>query len=397
MPQETTRLKILIVNRMLGVMFGGGESFDFNAARYLQKNGHEVTLITGCSLTGKRYLHYERLNTVYIPCPNLQHYAHLTEKLNNKLSAAFYHLDKAIFERAVYRWCVQQGKGAFDIVQCCSLFGLSVRLLERFKQPVIAWLPGPPSGLERKFLCRLIQKPRFGLFTHGSPEWTLNDMGFVRNRDFTIIEPGVELSKIDAIRAGSANMRGELGLSQNSLLGITTARLVPIKNHRLLLESISLAKQRGVLWHWLIIGEGLLEQKLRNQARRFGIDSHIHFLGYQQQSEVHKWLATANLFALTSTYENFSIATLEAMAHQLPVIGTRVGYLQHLIENTQAGMVVACNNKEQLADALMKMADPMVRQQYTKHGRAFVDRLDWPLIAERLERLYEKVIEGIAV
>ena len=101
-----------------------------------------------------------------------------------------------------------------------------------------------------------------------------------------------------------------------------------------------------------------------------------------------------DLFALTSVYENYSNAVLEAMAYGLPVIGTEVGYLQHLIPKAQAGMVVPSNNKDRLADALVEMANPIVRKRYAEHGRAFVEHLDWPIIAERLERLYLNVING---
>ena len=82
------------------------------------------------------------------------------------------------------------------------------------------------------------------------------------------------------------------------------------------------------------------------------------------------------------------------MAHRLPVIGTRVGYLQHLIGDAEAGLVVSPDQPVELAAALAYMADPTVRADYGRKGRAFVERLDWPLIAEKLDRLYQQVITG---
>lgn len=387
-------MKVLIVNRALGTLFGGGESFDYNAARFLASRGHEVTLITGKPLWGVINNTFPDLNIIYVASPNLRRYAYATEKINSKLSAAFYHIDNALFEWAVLRWFAAQSKNVFDIVHCCSLFHLPEKLLNRYKQPVISWLPGPPSARVRGRLLRLVANSHFGLFAHGSPEWTLLSMGFVRGSEFEIIEPGIDLSTVDSITPGRCIQRRQLGIGTEELLGVTTARLVPVKNLPLLVEALGSAKKRGVIWHWLFIGDGPLASELKQRAATLGISSQIHFLGQQAPQDVHAWLAVADLFALTSNYENFSIATLEAMAHSLPVIGTEVGYLKVLISEAKAGRVVSPSNSEQLATTLVELAEVKNREGYGQAGRQFVERLDWPNIAQRLEALYQQAIKG---
>ena len=387
-------MKILIVNRALGTLFGGGESFDYNAALHLSSLGHKVTLITGKPLFKPAKNNFPDMEVIYVPAPNLRRFAYATELINSKISAAFYHLDNAIFELAVFRWCKRLPKNNFDIIQCCSLFGLPESLLNNFDQPVISWLPGPPSGRVRARLPRLIANPHFGLFAHGSPEWDLMKMDFVRGKEYEIIEPGIDLSAIDAIKPDRYLKRKQLGLGVESLLGITTARLVPVKNHKLLLKALAGAKRQGVIWHWLFIGDGPLASDLKQYAQQLGISKQVHFLGHQNQQEVHAFLAIADIFALTSSYENFSIATLEAMAHRLPVIGTEVGYLQVLISEAKAGRVVPSSDSDQLATTLVELAEAENRLVFGQAGRNFVERLDWPNIAQRLETFYQKVIKG---
>ena len=387
-------MNILIVNRALGTLWGGGESFDYNAARHLVKRGHRVTLITGKPLWGQPRNAPSDANVVYVPAPFVRRFAYMTEGVNSKLSAAFRHLDKALFERAVWRWYSSQEPGAFDIVQCCSLFSLPGRLLSASRQPVVSWLPGPPSGRVRRLLPGLLAARHFGLFTRGSSEWTLRDMGFERANDYEIIEPGVDLDIIDGISVDRETLRGTLGIAPDVLCGVTTARLVPVKNHALLLEGIAEAKRRGVAWHWLFIGDGPLEAKLTQRAKALGVLDHTHFLGYRPQGEVYRWLAASDLFALASSYESYSIATLEAMAHRLPIVGTSVGYLKELIEKAEAGRIFDSTDSDGLAAALVDLANSSQRQGYGQAGRAFVERLDWPHIALRLERFYAQVIEG---
>ncbi|MBO9480325.1 glycosyltransferase family 4 protein [Salinisphaera sp. G21_0] len=389
-------MKILIVNRALGTLFGGGESFDYNAALHLANSGHEVTLITGKPLWGEARNSFSNLKVIYVATPDLRRFAYATEKINTKLTAAFYHLDNALFERAVLRWFATLAQNTFDIVQCCSLFGLPQKLLSRYKQPVISWLPGPPSGRVRTRLPQLVVTPLFGLFTHGSPEWSLLEMGFMPGQEFEIIEPGIDLSAIDSMTPDRCVLRKQLGIGLDDLLGITTARLVPVKNHHLLLKGIAAARGQGVIWHWMFVGDGPLDAELKRTAKELGISSQIHFLGHQNQQQVHTWLAIADIFALTSSYESFSIATLEAMAHRLPVIGTDVGYLQVLITEAKAGRVVPSLVSAPLAATLVELAEAANRSGYGQAGRQFVQRLDWPNIAKRLETFYRKVIKGRA-
>jgi len=81
------------------------------------------------------------------------------------------------------------------------------------------------------------------------------------------------------------------------------------------------------------------------------------------------------------------------MAHRLPIIGTQVGYLQHLIGDAKAGFIVPPDQAESLAVSLLKMSDPSVRLNFGRGGRAYVERLDWPMISVKLEKLYRVLVE----
>jgi len=385
-------MKILIVNRALGILFGGGESFDRNAARYLTKRGHQVTVVTGKPLFGPPKNRFNDLSIHYLPSADLRRVAYLTQNINNKLSAAFYHLDNLWFERNVLSWLSQDSRyRQFDVVQVCSLFWLAEKLLERWDLPVISWLPGIPSGLTRRRIRTLIINPHFGLFTHGDPMRFVQEK--MRIKNFEVIEPGLELEQIDAIRGDRAELRQQLGLPKDSLLGITVCRLVPVKNVPFLLEGLALAMEKNHKLHHLLVGDGPLMGRLKSQATELGITSRVHFLGYCPNAEVHKLLAVSDFFVLTSIYENFSISTLEAMAHRLPVIATEVGYLQVLVKESGGGLLVPPEDAPALAEAIIRMAeDQYLRNKLGQNARAYAKQFDWPIIAEKLERLYREVV-----
>ena len=117
-------MNILIVNRALGTLFGGGEHFDLNAAWHLTKRGHKATAITAKPLIGKP-LKYDEVEVTYVTSPNLRRYSYVTECVHNKVSAVLRHVDNWLFERQVLRWLsVGSRYRKFDVVQCCSLFNL---------------------------------------------------------------------------------------------------------------------------------------------------------------------------------------------------------------------------------------------------------------------------------
>ena len=386
-------MKILIINRMLGTLVGGGEITDLNAARHLAKRGHDVTIITGGAIFGRGDNAFKGLKVVYIKVPHLRKYAHSLERFNSKIAAVFYYLDAHIFEWLVLRWLSKKNKSAFDVVQMCSLFKLPEWILYKFGYPCVSWLPGPPSGLAQHRIKHLVHHSKFRMFTRGAPEFKLLKLGLKKGREYDIIEPGLEFDVINnAAKLDFKLERARLGLCEADLLGVTTARLVPIKNHALLLDAISLAKKQGTIWNWVFIGNGPLETELRFRALHLCIGEQIHWLGYQQSDAVYRTLSICDLFAITSSYENFSNAVLEAMAHRLPIIGTDVGYLRTLISEANAGLVVSSSDSEQLASILVEMADPKTRAGYGEAGRQFVEQFDWPNIAIKLENLYKKTI-----
>jgi hypothetical protein len=95
--------------------------------------------------------------------------------------------------------------------------------------PVVSWLPGRPSRMTRRRLPALLSHPKFGLFTHGDTERLLKDMGLTPDRDYAIIEPGIDLELIDATPKERRLVRGKLNvLSLRGLPSSGISRAPPL-------------------------------------------------------------------------------------------------------------------------------------------------------------------------
>ena len=103
-----------------------------------------------------------------------------------------------------------------------------------------------------------------------------------------------------------------------------------------------------------IIGDGPLKDNLRNLAKEQGVETQVIFTGRLNRNSVAQELQKSNAFVLASDYETFGVVYIEAMACGNPVIGTRNGGADDII-NDDCGILVDVNDVDQLAHAMMKL------------------------------------------
>ncbi len=145
----------------------------------------------------------------------------------------------------------------------------------------------------------------------------------------------------------------------------------------------------------LIIGDGPEKNNLMAQAS--GVEQ-IKFLSKQNHDEVVRHLKAADIFVLASVStegdrEGTPTSIMEAMAAGLPVITTRVGGNPYLIKEERNGLLVAEKDTEGLAEALIKLVtDENLRAAMKKNNLEDIKQKDWPLIAEKITKIYQSLL-----
>jgi N-acetyl-alpha-D-glucosaminyl L-malate synthase BshA len=88
----------------------------------------------------------------------------------------------------------------------------------------------------------------------------------------------------------------------------------------------------------VLIGDGPDRGAAEYLVRKKKLQKDVHFLGKQDQ--VYRLLSEADLFLLPSQLESFGLAALEAMACEVPVIGTNAGGMPEVVEHSVDGYLV---------------------------------------------------------
>ena len=124
-----------------------------------------------------------------------------------------------------------------------------------------------------------------------------------------------------------------------------------------------------------------VSKKLKAAVRRLKLGDRVRLLGAAPRGEVARWLAAADVFALSSLHEGDPVVIREALACGTPVVAPRVGGIPELITGDQYGLLCEANDSLQLAhcldNALTRVWDRAALSQYGA-------RHTWDTVAAKL-------------
>jgi glycosyltransferase involved in cell wall biosynthesis len=135
----------------------------------------------------------------------------------------------------------------------------------------------------------------------------------------------------------------------------TVGRLDEQKAQGVLIDAIPRVLERYPDARLVLVGDGPLRDRLEGHARHLGISESVLFAG--KRDDVPRWLASFDIFALTSLFEGLCYAVLEAQAAGVPVIATPVGGVRETVVDGETGLVVPPGDDHALAGAILRLLD----------------------------------------
>jgi len=143
----------------------------------------------------------------------------------------------------------------------------------------------------------------------------------------------------------------------------------------------------------ILIGDGPERERLQALSEDLGISHGISFLGKKAHSEMPGLLSSGDLAVIPSLMEATSIAALEAMACELPVVASNVGGLPEIV-GEEVGGLFEPGNPEALAAAVLRVVEEGDLPRRGALARARVDeRWSNERLADRHLEIYSDLLQ----
>ncbi|WP_197714595.1 glycosyltransferase family 4 protein [Nitrosomonas supralitoralis] len=169
---------------------------------------------------------------------------------------------------------------------------------------------------------------------------------------------------------------------------LAVGRLSAEKQFDLLIDVFKSLTSRHPDWDLVILGEGPLHLDLEILVRQLGLQSRVLLPG--RAGNVGDWYERADLFVLSSRFEGFPNALVEAMAYGVPTVSFDCDTgPRDIICHEVDGLLVPPGNQVSLTAALDRlMDDAALRQRFANRAVEVRERFSIDLVAEKWANLF---------
>jgi glycosyltransferase involved in cell wall biosynthesis len=143
-----------------------------------------------------------------------------------------------------------------------------------------------------------------------------------------------------------------------------------------------------------VVGEGAQLQEFHQLAEALGVADRIQWLGAVSRDTIPDLFRACHAFVLPSEFETFGMVYAEAVACGKPVIATRCGGPESIL-NEENGVLVNVGDTIQLAEAMRDLRDNYGRFDAGRIRADFMARFSRRAVTTRLAKLYYDLEAGV--
>lgn len=175
---------------------------------------------------------------------------------------------------------------------------------------------------------------------------------------------------------------------------VTVGRLVELKGQDQLIAAAAVLVKQYPGARFIILGEGPFGDRLRQQALSLGISGSIIFTGCVDN--VPDYLRAADVYVSTSHHEGMPVATLEAMAWEVPVVASDVPGNRCVVEHGKNGLLYRLGEVDALARAIKQIIEvpDAARERARQAHRLVSEHYSANAAISSYERLYDEILKN---
>jgi glycosyltransferase involved in cell wall biosynthesis len=209
-------------------------------------------------------------------------------------------------------------------------------------------------------------------------------------REVRVLCSGTDPNRFVRDRSKRMDCRARLHLRDDDIVLLNVAALERRKGEWRVIEAMPTLLRACPAMHYVVLGEGGDKTILQERVHELGIGQNVHFVG--TTTDLDMYYNAADIFVMLSDSEAGSIALLEAMSSELPVVVSNSGGFTEVV-NEACGRLVDPSDQPAVRAAILELAgDPSLRESLGHCGRSIIkEQFSWATIAEEFER---SLLEG---
>lgn len=165
------------------------------------------------------------------------------------------------------------------------------------------------------------------------------------------------------------------------------------KNPEGMIEAAALLAQQGYRFELLLLGNKCTKLELLAKQKRLW-DTHVFIKDHISYPEVATQMRQSSALLMFSRFENLPCVVLEALCCGLPVISSRVGGIDEVI-NDSNGMLVDNEDVHGLANAMKKMIDVYPTYNRTQIAIAAAEKFSYRVVGKQYYDWYNKILKKV--
>ena len=203
----------------------------------------------------------------------------------------------------------------------------------------------------------------------------------------------------EILRPAFYEHKGEWHYNNGEFTIVSTLSETTYKGLDLILKTADfMRRQLGMKFHWKVIGVNANTPFVRHFERAMAITSSevgVKYKGVKGESDLVAELLNSHVYVHTSYIENSSNSICEAQLLGIPVVATRVGGTDSLIEDGKSGLLIPSNGVYELAARLKQLSsDGSMAEKLSRAGyETALKRHNPDAIIEALTDAYCNVLE----
>ena len=195
---------------------------------------------------------------------------------------------------------------------------------------------------------------------------------------------GINTEKIKNTVVDRKKKREELGLTEENIVLLSVGELNKNKNHSIVIKA--LAKLNNPNIYYLICGQGNLKEELSDLIKKLNLEKNIKLLGFRK--DIYEIYKISDIFIFPSKREGLSVALMEAICCNLPIICSNIRGNNDLIENGKNGFLIKNEMEEYIKKINFLKNNKNFYKNLENNNIKIIKEIDTKKIQEKMQKLY---------